>query len=245
MLLRNYALALGFFTRIPLGNIAISKEQSEVRQSLCWFPMAGFTVGLILVVPWMVFSSLWPQEIAVALTLAVSMLLTGGLHEDGLADFTDGFGASDNKEKILEIMKDSRLGSYGALSLVTTLLIKYAIFCTLETTLVPFAIVLSATLSRFWAITTLWYLPPLNNGLGATFANPELNLKQWGLLFLPLLFLLLVNFSTSSIAIMFSLIAFIVIVRQINKTLAGYNGDCLGAIQQATEIACLLAVGLL
>ncbi|RYF36676.1 MAG: adenosylcobinamide-GDP ribazoletransferase, partial [Comamonadaceae bacterium] len=129
---REFLLALQFFTRIPVtGRLAdwVGYSPELLRASAAHFPGVGLLVGLgaalaygllITVLP----DSLFSPLLAAALSTAVTVLLTGGFHEDGLADVADGLGGSHERDCALEIMKDSRVGAFGAMALVLALLAK-------------------------------------------------------------------------------------------------------------------------
>jgi adenosylcobinamide-GDP ribazoletransferase len=112
----DIAAAFQFLTRLPLSRLAYRPD--ALRRSAKFFPLVGLALGAADAGIYRVFSPHLPAMFVALLILLFSVLITGGLHEDGLADVADGFGGGWNKEKILEIMKDSRIGSYGALAIV-------------------------------------------------------------------------------------------------------------------------------
>lgn len=260
--LRHYVLALQYFTRLPVtGSLARWADYSpqRLRASAAHFPGvgalvglcgAGVAVGLLLVLGPTPLAAL----VAAAASTVVTVLLTGGLHEDGLADVADGLGGSCDREQALEIMKDSRVGAFGALALMLALLLKLSLLALIGATSVltlAVALVLAHVASRAWPLLVIHWLPhvgdaarsrskPLADQISATtlaaaFAWLLLALLFSGWLQGPLFLLA---------PLLASLLALLLTVRLYRKRLGGFTGDCLGATQQVCEIACYLGVAL-
>ncbi|MEZ0236920.1 MAG: adenosylcobinamide-GDP ribazoletransferase, partial [Methylophilaceae bacterium] len=121
---RLFFTALMFFTRIPCARWAGSSEDDLNRASR-YFPLVGVIVGLVAALVYLAAKLVFPQEVAVLASIAATLWLTGAFHEDGLADAADGLGGGWEKEQVLTIMQDSRLGSYGALAMIMALLTKF------------------------------------------------------------------------------------------------------------------------
>ena len=115
--------AIMFLTRLPVGRFA-SGDPDVLSQSSRYFPLVGLIVGGLLCFAYLIFAYVFPTSVAIALLLLFSVLLTGAFHEDGLADVADSAGAF-SLEKKLDIMRDSRVGTYGALALILLVLVKY------------------------------------------------------------------------------------------------------------------------
>ena len=138
-LIRQYLLALQFFTRIPVtGRLAawVGYSPDLLRASAGHFPGVGVLVGLLAASVFWLINGLLPQTafspfVAAALSTVATVLLTGGFHEDGLADVADGLGGSLERARALEIMKDSRVGAFGAMALVLSLLVKIGLLAIL------------------------------------------------------------------------------------------------------------------
>ncbi len=122
--LRRAFIALGYFTRIPIP-AWVGWADDDLNRSSRYFPLVGIVVGAIAALVLMVGVSIWSAGIAVGLSMLVTILVTGGFHEDGLADSADGFGGGYTPDKGLTIMQDSRIGTFGALALVMALLLKF------------------------------------------------------------------------------------------------------------------------
>lgn len=119
-----FLTAIMFYTRIPVGNIK-GWSNDMLNKSTRYFPLIGYIVGGIGALVFWGASQLFPIHIAVILSIVGTIFLTGAFHEDGFADFCDGFGGGIGTEKILDIMKDSRLGTYGSIGLLSMLALKF------------------------------------------------------------------------------------------------------------------------
>ncbi|MDA0744712.1 MAG: adenosylcobinamide-GDP ribazoletransferase, partial [Proteobacteria bacterium] len=122
---RLFVCALQFLTRLPTPSLR-DFQPEWIQQSARWFPLVGQVVGLIAAVILYGAAQVWSPWIAALLAVAAGVAMTGGFHEDGLADTADGLGGGQTRARRLEIMKDSRLGSYGALALGLTLALRVA-----------------------------------------------------------------------------------------------------------------------
>ena len=115
--MKGFFAAIMMFTRLPLWRI-VQVEKQHYAQALTYWPLVGFLTGTTLWGVWYLASSFLPAFVASLLAIIARIWLTGALHEDGLADFFDGFGGGNSKENILSIMKDSHIGSYGTIGLI-------------------------------------------------------------------------------------------------------------------------------
>lgn len=132
--IRLSLIALQFLTRVPVPGW-VGFEPAWLQGCLRYFPLVGALVGLAGALVLAATAFWWPPVVAVVLSMAFTVWLTGGFHEDGLADTCDGLGGAVSRERALTIMKDSRLGSYGALGLVLTLILKAVVLASLATPL--------------------------------------------------------------------------------------------------------------
>ncbi|MBV8617949.1 MAG: adenosylcobinamide-GDP ribazoletransferase [Curvibacter sp.] len=261
-LLRHYLLALQFFTRIPVtGRLAawVGYSPAMLRASAAHFPGVGWLAGALAAGSYGLASlGLGPQAwtplvAAVAATLA-TVLMTGGFHEDGLADVADGLGGSLDRERALDIMKDSRIGAFGAMALQLGLLSKLALLAWLggaglQTALA--GLLLGHVLSRFWPLLLVRALPHVGDtarskskpladrislaalAVAAGWTLPALALGAWWL-----------GPTQALVALLASALALAWMGRWFARRLQGFTGDCLGATQQVCEIACYLGVAL-
>lgn len=244
--------ALMFYTRIPCPKW-VGHSEENLNKSTVYFPVVGWIVGGAAAGVYWVLHFLFPLEIALLLSMGASILLTGAFHEDGFADVCDGFGGGWTKLRILEIMKDSRLGTYGVTGLGLMLTLKFlALKAVVSTTyfspghVVPVLIVAHA-LSRATALSFIYTheyarenedskakpiakkISAFEFGVGMLLGLlPLLAYAAWlrnGWLLLVLLPLWLVK---------------TYLARYFTRWIGGYTGDCLGATQQVAEVVVYL-----
>jgi adenosylcobinamide-GDP ribazoletransferase len=227
--------AMVFFTRVPLK--LYDYDEADLARSTRYFPLVGVLVGAFGALVFWLSDFVLPLELAVLLSMAATILLTGAFHEDGLSDAVDGLGGGWEKDQVLTIMIDSRIGSYGAIAIVLALLIKFQALSHLSAATIPLALVAGHALSRFCAtlvIATQRYVKHEGKSkpLATQIAPGELLVAAvFGLLPLVLLDvrLLLALVPVALVWLWFS--------AKIRTRIGGYTGDCLGAMQQLTEIA--------
>lgn len=260
--LRHWLLALQFFTRIPVtGRLAawVGYSPAMLRASAAHFPAMGWVVGglgaavaaaLLLALP----AGPYAPLVAAAFSTVATVLLTGALHEDGLADVADGLGGSAERGRALEIMKDSRIGAFGALALALALLCKAALVALLAARgvqAVCAALLLGHVLSRFWPLLVIRFLPHVGDAAGSK-SKPLADEIAGRSLLAALVWvvpaLALVGWMQGAMAVgaalLLSLVAWGLLLRLFKRRLAGFTGDCLGAVQQAVEIAIYLGLAL-
>lgn len=247
---RYFLLAVGFFTRIPVPSQPDFQE-SDLNHSAKYFPLIGIIVGVIGGLSFCVASQILPQSLAVLLSMAATIYLTGAFHEDGLADSADGLGGGYARERILTIMQDSRLGTYGAVALFLMLFAKFQLLISFNPVVIPAVLIAGHALSRLsavWLMATLSYAKPDGKakplatqivGTGLVVAN------MFGLLPFVTIVAMLNMANHSWLAILkFVLMTLLPVLlswvwwrAKIDQWLAGYTGDTLGAMQQISELA--------
>lgn len=236
-----FLLALSFFTRIPVSSFA-NFQESDLNHSTKYFPLVGIIVGAVGALVFWLSDILLPLEVAVLLSMAATILLTGAFHEDGLTDAIDGLGGGWSKEQVLTIMVDSRIGSYGAVALLLALLTKYQALSYQVAALIPASLVAGHALSRLCAVLVIFtqsYVKfegkskPLATRLNATDLTVATFFGLLPLAFLSIQFLL---------ALVPVVLVWLWFSAKIKKRIGGYTGDCLGAMQQLTEIAFYLGL---
>ena len=236
--------AIRFFTRLPVpGWVGHSAE--ALNRSARYFPAVGLLVGGIGALVYLAALQLWPQPVAVLLSMAATIYATGAFHEDGLADTVDGLGGGWDKLRILEIMKDSRVGSYGVIAMVLALLGKFALLSALDAKLVPVALIAGHTLSRFCSTALLATMDYVREDLLAK-AKPLANRLTAGELLAALGFALLplagVPLPKAAAGCALAILATLWLAAKFRRWLGGYTGDCLGATQQLSELAFYLGL---
>ena len=245
-----FLLALGFFTRIPIPEFK-NFQESDLNYSAKYFPLVGIVVGLVGALSFFVSAQFLPQTIAILISMVSTIYLTGAFHEDGLADSADGLGGGWNREKILLIMTDSRLGTYGAAALFLSLFAKFQLLNSLDGPFIPTVLIAGHAISRLaavWVMATLAYAKPAGKAkpLATHISLPALSLANIvGLLpYLGIVALLFLSKHSSLLIFHFVLMTLIPMAmvglwwrHKIKRWLDGYTGDTLGAMQQLTELA--------
>jgi len=260
--LRHYLLAVQFFTRIPVtGRLAdwVGYSPAMLRASAAHFPGIGWlaallSTGIYAALHWALAPSpLAPAVAAVFCTIA-TVLMTGGFHEDGLADVADGLGGSADRERALDIMKDSRIGAFGAMALVLALLAKLSLLALLgaHSLLAAVAALVGAhVLSRFWPLLIVRSLPHVGDTARSK-SKPLADQISGGALlsaflwcFMPLALVYQAQSAIYFIAsVLCSALAAAWMARWFARRLQGFTGDCLGATQQVSEIGFYLGAAL-
>jgi adenosylcobinamide-GDP ribazoletransferase len=256
MNIKAYALdtarAVAFLSRFPLPQWLFSGDGGELSRTVRAFPLAGILIGLIPAAVFVVLLGLRADRLMAALVaLAVQILITGALHEDGLSDTADGIGGGRDRDHALAIMKDSRIGSYGAIALVFSIALRAAALAAIAREVPPlaaaFAIPAAACLSRA-ALVWHWHRLPAAkpDGLAASSGRPGEGAMHIALVTACLFTALLVWPALGLLALVCSLlatgIAVLAFTLYIRRKLAGHTGDTLGAAQQISEIAALCAL---
>jgi len=261
-LLRHYLLAVQFFTRIPVtGRLAhwVGFSPALLRASAAHFPGVGVLVGAVVACFTLVLLHALPASpfavlVAAALGTGLSVLLTGGFHEDGLADVADGLGGSSDRERALVIMKDSRVGAFGAMALVLVLLAKVALLALLgsvDAGLMAVALFAAHVCSRTWPLLLIRCMPHVGDAAGSKSKPLADQISNASLLVAFAWFAAaaaLVLWLTEGVAwwapVLASLLALLWMGRLLWRRLQGFTGDGLGATQQVCELTFYLGLAL-
>lgn len=236
-------IALGFLTRIPIPR-SIEHSPENLNDAARYFPAAGLLVGAFAALIYTLAAYVWPPAVAVLLSMVSTVLLTGAFHEDGFADSCDGFGGGWDRAQVLTIMKDSRIGTYGAIGLGLIVALKFALLQSLALTAIVPALLIGHCWSRLLATSYLFnYEYAREEGSKvkplATRLTP-VGLQIAAFCALPLVFLiepLQVLLIVAALAIWRWAFG-----RYFTRRLGGYTGDCLGAAQQVAEVLIYLAL---
>ncbi len=235
-----------FLTRLPLPRhegTGGAAGHTNLAQAVWAFPLAGFVIGLIGALAYALAHRLvmfaWP---AAALTVAATLFVTGALHEDGLADTADGFGGGGTRERKLEIMRDSRIGTYGVCALIVSLLVRAdAIASLTDPVLVAPALIAAHAGARAVMPLVMFFLPAARtDGLAFAAGRPSGTRVAIAaaLGFLALLFCL--GLAHALIAVVALAIAVSLLAWLSQRQIGGQTGDVLGAVEQVSEIVILL-----
>jgi adenosylcobinamide-GDP ribazoletransferase len=246
--LEYFFAALRFFTRLPVPQW-VGHSAEQLNHAARYFPLMGIIVGVIGAAVTYSVAMILPISLAIILGMVATILTTGAFHEDGFADAVDGFGGGYEKSRILDIMKDSRVGSYGVIAMALLLLAKFTALSEISTkhSIVVLCVVLISghAISRLASTTLLYFLDYVREDalskakpLSTQLTRSELCIASISGL-LPLLFLFYTGQKLCSlvIALLLATVTTVWAASYFKKHIGGYTGDCLGATQQATEIA--------
>jgi adenosylcobinamide-GDP ribazoletransferase len=251
--LRLLCVATQFLTRLPAPRLR-DFDPSWLPQSTRYFPLVGVLVGAVNALVWWVARHWLPASVSVGLMMAASMMLTGAFHEDGFADACDGLGGGHTKERALAIMKDSRIGAFGAVGLFLLLGLKWTTLVALPGIVFVPCVVISHMVSRWYAVGLIAVLPYVRTEADAKardFAG-QLGAAEWlvsGLVGCLALAPLAWWYGSSVAPLDWLALgagagvagaAAIAGGLYIRKRIGGYTGDCLGAVQQLAELGFLL-----
>ena len=236
--------ALMLLTRLPLPARLARQEAPELTRSVWAYPLVGTLVGLIGGGVLLLAGGLGvPHAVAAALALAATILATGAFHEDGLADVADGLGGGHDKAAKLAIMRDSRVGAYGAVAVVVTILVRWAALASLEPAAAALALVAAGAASRGVIVGLVKFLPPARaDGMGVVAGNPPLAAVLVAWLLAGGIAAVALGTGDALAAIVAAALAGAAMGWLAWRQIAGYTGDVLGAGQQLAEIAVLVTL---
>ncbi|MDR2787920.1 MAG: adenosylcobinamide-GDP ribazoletransferase [Candidatus Accumulibacter sp.] len=229
--------AIRFFTHLPVPG-TLGQEPAALDKAIRYYPAVGLLVGTLAGLAFAVASLFWPKTLAVLAAVVAAVLATGALHEDGWSDMVDGFGGGADRDGVLAIMRDSRIGNFGAVGMILLLLARFCALIEVEMLLVPVALIAGHTVSRLCSAVVFHFLD---------YARPEGKASPFGdklgkndLIFAALTALLpvlLLPPAQSIPALFFAAGATFWLWRLFKRRIGGYTGDCLGAVQQLAEVA--------
>lgn len=233
--------AIGFQTRIPVPHPDGARPSNFVRAQRL-FPLIGAGIGAF--VGGVYLALLWlhlPPLAAAALAFGASALLTGALHEDGLGDVADGFGGGRDKAAKLEIMRDSRLGTYGTLTLLVSFVAKVAALATLPSGAVIPGLIGAYALARGTVAPLAWLSPPARtDGLAHAAGRPTPAIAATAIALALIIALLSLPWPLAVLAAIAVVLAAAAIALLAWRQIGGMTGDTLGAAEQCSEIVVLL-----
>lgn len=236
-----FLAACTFLTRLPLPGAAVDAE--ALARAPMWFPVVGAIVGGVGGLTLIVAGRLWPPFIAAVLSLLATVLLTGAFHEDGLADAADGLGGGGTREQVLEIMRDSRIGTYGAVAMILVLSARIGCLAAMAPLEGARALIGAHVLARWSSLPLMLALPYARpQGSGKPFIGAVTRRRVLGgtLLAAPLVLAALGWWALPAVLVAGSVTA--IAGRYFRSRLGGITGDCLGATNQLVELATYLAV---
>ena len=239
-----------FFTRLPFYRLYQPPVESYQAVVEYW-PLTGWLTGGLMAATLWVGSMYLPYIVAVMLAIVVRLLVTGALHEDGLADFFDGFGGGgSDRERILTIMKDSHIGTYGVLSLIFYELLLAATLFSMTPAMASLAILVATPYARMLAAQLIMMMPYARREEEAKAKAVYRKMKWWACVslaiqgLLPMAAFLWITHVSWEMTIFIPCIVYYFLYLYIWNKLRGYTGDCCGAVCLLLELTTLLVINI-
>ncbi len=241
----NFLIALQFMTRIPIPPIEFN-EQHNFSNSVKYYPAVGMVIGAILMLSYQLLSGYLPPMVVGAILLSVNILITGGLHLDGFMDTVDGLMSARDKEQMLAIMKDSRVGGHSVWAVICLLLLKFSLFVSISPLKAGLLLFFMPIVARWLVIYSMaFWNYGRERGLGKLFLAHQhhksfiINGVLIGLL------LILFGGLYSLLGLLTTIIAVFIINNSIVKKIDGLTGDTYGAVIELSEVIFLLTLFML
>ncbi|MDP3016156.1 MAG: adenosylcobinamide-GDP ribazoletransferase [Deltaproteobacteria bacterium] len=241
--MKDFLRAISFLTILPVGK-SLSFGEKELARSMAFFPLVGLVIGLLLALGYHLLPFFLPRPLVLWLTIGLLAFLTRGLHLDGFADTMDGLASGGSRQKILEVMRDSRIGAFGVIGLILLIGAKYLSLNHISNDLIVHSLILMTVMGRN-AMVLVCYRSPYarsDGGLGKPFAE-NLGIRE----------VILASILSFGIVLWLTGMKGIVIFLGIGlfsfgyrfffiKKLGGVTGDILGAANEVAELLCLLVL---
>ena len=246
----EFAAAVQFLSVLPVPGSRQSFDKDGVAPRLrigCeYFPLVGLLLALLLWLLVLLLAPLVPPLVLAAFLVAALIILTGGLHLDGLMDSCDGLFGGSTRERKLEIMRDSRVGSFGVLGAICILLLKFALFASLSTRILPLALLVTLPSARWTMVLALRVFPGARpTGLGAAF-HRAVTTKRLLLAAIVTLAIVLLAGQLSGLIVWMAVTTIALILGfAIARSIGGLTGDSYGAIEEVAEVVALLVLVML
>lgn len=246
--LRLFFIALQFFTRLPIPRW-VGFDADWLHHASRYFAAVGFVVGSVAASVYALAALALPHVVAVLLSTIAGIYLTGAFHEDGFADACDGLGGGMTRQRVLDIMTDSRIGAYGAIGIGMMLALKCVTLSFLPPTTLVAALLVAHPLSRLASTALIWRLDYVKSEgkakpLAQRMSTVEFAVAVVTVVPIPVVFCAIGWLSWQSLAagLFATVLATLWLSRKFVRRIGGYTGDCLGAVQQFSELAFYLAV---
>lgn len=239
--LRRMATTFTFMTRFPLVARWGSGEPEELGASTRYFPLVGYAVGGIGAAVFYYGAYGFSHSVAALLATITLVMLTGAFHEDGLADAADGFGGAFEPARKLEIMRDSRIGTYGACALIALFLLRWQLLVELPVGRVFFALISAHVVARWSSLLIGWMLPYVREGASNKPMADGIGRREVFIATLITAAWLIVQPQMHGLSMIVAVLVSCVAAAIFRRQIGGVTGDALGAANVAVEIAALMA----
>jgi adenosylcobinamide-GDP ribazoletransferase len=239
-MIRRFFIALQFLTRLPVPSVPNSSE-SELGKAAAFFPLVGVIVGAGAALVFVLLQRVLSVPASVLCATVFAAFITNGFHEDGLADTFDGFGGGWTKDRVLEIMRDSRIGTYGTLALIFVILGKFTLLSSLPAGQTWRWLIVAHTASR-WTTLPLcaWLTYARAEGQGKLVAKQVGALEVVTATATLLVVFLLLPWRAALVALLATSLLTLLSGLYFRARIRGITGDCLGAANQLTEVGLYL-----
>jgi adenosylcobinamide-GDP ribazoletransferase len=239
--MKKFILMIQFFTRIPI-NMEIDIKDDDFAKGIVYFPIVGLVIAIFNVLTYLLFSKISTGLLPVVMTVLANVLITGALHVDGLADTCDGIYSARKKERMLEIMKDSRLGTNGAVAILFDLILRITLLSSISEINIIKVILITTIISKTTVAVLAYISPKRENGLGGLFVG-KVSIKNILItLFICGMSSFLIFGYMALIIIGLNVVLMIIFRNYILKRLGVISGDILGAANEVSEIFILVVV---
>ena len=246
--LRLFFTALQFFTRLPIP-AWVGFDAAWLNQASRYFPLVGIVVAAITAGVYAAAAWLLPAPVAVLISTSAGIYATGAFHEDGFADMCDGFGGGMSAVRVLEIMKDSRIGAYGAIGIICLLGLKCLTLACLPVVTVIGALFVAHPLSRLLAASLIWRMEYARAEGKAKPLAQTMSTGEFAIACVSALLAIAAVAVSGALpgrailaGALAALVATLWLARLFARRIGGYTGDCLGAVQQVSEVMIYLGV---
>ncbi|WP_370543514.1 adenosylcobinamide-GDP ribazoletransferase [Herbaspirillum sp. Sphag64] len=247
--LRLFFTAVQFFTRLPIPRW-VGFDPQWLSRATRYLPAVGLLIAILCAGVYAILVYCLPKSVAILLSTVAGIYFTGALHEDGFADVCDGFGGGSQPQRVMEIMRDSRLGTFGVLGLVLLVAVKLVTLTSLPVEKIAPALLVAHPFSRGCVAGLIWGMKYVREEGKAKPMVQQMTVIEFVVSTLTALCPLMLcgmsgwlPWSALLLASAVALVAVMFLVRLFQRRLGGYTGDCLGAVQQLSEVA--IYIGLL
>lgn len=240
--MRYLILMIQFFTTIPIKT-RINVKEEDFPKGLPYFPLVGLIIGLFNYSIFYVFTFINIEFLSIVFWILANIIITGGLHLDGLADTCDGLLSSRDKKKMLEIMKDSRIGTNGVLAIIMDLLIRLGLMISLPVNLRPLAMISSVVLGKTIMLVLIYTTPyGRKNGIGGLFYKGISKISVAFGSAIGVIIIIAIHSLKIIPALVLCIVSMAFYRRFVINKIDGITGDTLGAANELTEILFLFYI---
>lgn len=232
-----------FLTRIPL-NLTLNIEEDDFEKSSIFFPLVGLIIGVFNYIVYLLVSKIADGLLPVIVTTLANVVITGALHIDGLADSCDGIFSARSKERMLEIMRDSRVGTHGVIGIIFDFLLRIGVLSSVYSSKIAYFILLSPVISRVMIVfvSSISVYARKSEGLGTLFIEKISKKRALATACIGLIIVFIFVKYIAFILLFSALIISLLVRKYFYNKIDGLTGDNLGAINEITEITTMITL---